>query len=54
MVKIKEVKVDGYKKVIEATDPESNLHCIIAIHSTSLGPSLGGTRIYPYVPLKKL
>ncbi len=48
MVKIKEVKVEGYKKVIEATDPDSNLHCIIAVHSTSLGPSLGGTRIYPY------
>ncbi len=48
MVKIKEVRVEGFKKVIEATDPESNLHCIIAIHSTSLGPSLGGTRIYPY------
>ena len=48
MLKIKEVKVEGFKKVIEATDPESNLHCIIAVHSTSLGPSLGGTRIYPY------
>lgn len=48
MVKIKEVKVEGFKKVIEATDTESNLHCIIAVHSTSLGPSLGGTRIFPY------
>lgn len=48
MLKIIEMKVEGYKKVIEATDDESKLHCIIAIHSTSLGPSLGGTRIYPY------
>lgn len=48
MVNIKEIKVEGFKKVIEATDLESNLHCIIAIHSTSLGPSLGGARIYPY------
>lgn len=48
MVKIKEVRVEGFKKVIEATDPESHLHCIIAVHSTSLGPSLGGTRIFPY------
>lgn len=48
MVKIKEVKIEGYKKVIEATDEDTQLHCIIAIHSTSLGPSLGGTRIYPY------
>ncbi|KIC77124.1 Leucine dehydrogenase [Neochlamydia sp. TUME1] len=48
MVQIKEVKIDGYKKVIEATDPGAHLHCMIAIHDTSLGPSLGGTRIYPY------
>lgn len=52
MVNIKEVKVKGFKKVIEATDPESNLHCIIAIHNTSLGPSLGGARIYPYTSTK--
>lgn len=48
MVNIKEVKVDGYQRVIEAIDPDSNLHCFIAIHNTSLGPSLGGTRIFPY------
>lgn len=48
MLNIKEMEVEGFKKVIEAKDPEANLHCIIAIHSTSLGPSLGGTRIYPY------
>lgn len=48
MVKIKEMKIEGYKKVIEATDEDSHLHCFIAIHDTSLGPSLGGTRIYPY------
>lgn len=53
MVKIKEVPVKGFKKVIEATDPETNLHCIIAIHSTSLGPSLGGTRIFPYASTKE-
>lgn len=48
MLKITELKIEGFKKVIEATDKESKLHCIIAVHSTSLGPSLGGTRIYPY------
>lgn len=48
MITIKEVKIDGYQKVIEATDPKTKLHCFIAIHSTALGPSLGGTRIYPY------
>jgi leucine dehydrogenase len=52
MVNIKELKVEGFKKVIEATDSETQLHCIIAVHSTSLGPSLGGTRIYPYETTK--
>lgn len=48
MLKIKEVHVEGYKKVIEAQDAESGLHCFIAVHNTTLGPALGGTRIYPY------
>ena len=48
MVSIKELTVEGYKRVIEATDSETKLHCIIAIHNTMLGPSLGGTRIFPY------
>ncbi|MCJ0906533.1 Glu/Leu/Phe/Val dehydrogenase [Rhodococcus sp. ARC_M6] len=29
-------------------DPESGLKAIVAIHSTTLGPALGGTRFYPY------
>ncbi len=48
MLKIKEVKVQGYKKIIEASDETSKLHCFIAIHDTTLGPALGGTRMYPY------
>lgn len=48
MLKIKEISVPGYKKVIEGTDPKTNLHCYIAIHDSTLGPALGGTRMYPY------
>lgn len=48
MLKIKELNIPGFKKVIEAQDPEAGLHCFIAIHDTTLGPSLGGARIYPY------
>lgn len=48
MLKITEVSVPGYKKVVEGVDPEIGFHCFIAIHDTTLGPSLGGTRIYPY------
>lgn len=53
MVNIKELNVEGYKRVIEATDSEADLHCIIAIHNTVLGPSLGGTRIFPYASQKE-
>jgi leucine dehydrogenase len=48
MLTIKEIKVPGYHKVIEAINPAANLHSFIAIHDMTLGPSLGGTRIYPY------
>lgn len=49
MITIKDIKIPGYKKVIEAEDPDANLHCFIAIHDSTLGPALGGIRIYPYV-----
>ncbi len=48
MLTIQELKIEGFKKVIEASDPEAKLHCIIAIHNTTLGPALGGARIKTY------
>jgi leucine dehydrogenase len=48
MLNIKEISVQGYQKVIEATDPEVNLHCFVALHNCRLGPALGGTRIHAY------
>lgn len=48
MLDIKEISVPGYKHVIEATDKKAGLHSFIAIHDCTLGPSLGGARIYPY------
>lgn len=38
----------GHEQVVFGNDPASGLRCIIAIHSTALGPALGGTRMYPY------
>lgn len=38
----------GHEQVVFCNDPGSGLRAIIAIHSTALGPSLGGTRFYPY------
>jgi leucine dehydrogenase len=37
-----------YEQVVYNHDPVSGLRAIIAIHSTTLGPALGGTRFYPY------
>ncbi len=48
MATLKEIPVDGYEKVVEVIDTEAKLHGFIAIHSTLLGPSLGGLRIRPY------
>jgi valine dehydrogenase (NAD+) len=38
----------GHEEIIFGNDPASGLKSIIAIHSTALGPALGGTRFYPY------
>lgn len=48
MLEIKEILVPDYEKVIEAKDDKSGLHCFIAIHDTTMGPAMGGARIYPY------
>ncbi|MGZ5469919.1 MAG: Glu/Leu/Phe/Val dehydrogenase dimerization domain-containing protein, partial [Candidatus Aminicenantales bacterium] len=42
------VKGDGYEQIVYCNDDPSGLRAIIAIHSTALGPALGGTRFYPY------
>lgn len=45
---LEEIVVKGYEKVLKVTDKKSGLKAIICIHNTSIGPALGGTRIYPY------
>jgi valine dehydrogenase (NAD+) len=37
-----------YEQVVVCHDPAVGLRAVIAIHSTALGPALGGTRFYPY------
>ena len=39
---------DNHQDVVFCNDPGSGLRAIIAIHDTTLGPALGGTRMYPY------
>jgi leucine dehydrogenase len=38
----------GHEQVVFFHDRDSNLRCVIAIHSTLLGPALGGLRMWPY------
>ncbi|MFF7688024.1 Leu/Phe/Val dehydrogenase [Streptomyces syringium] len=38
----------GHEQVVLCQDRESGLKAVIALHSTALGPALGGTRFYPY------
>lgn len=47
-LKIKDIKVDGYERVIHATNETTQLDCAIAIHNTKLGPALGGVRSWEY------
>lgn len=37
-----------HEQVIFCNDEASGLRAIIGVHSTTLGPALGGTRFYPY------
>ncbi|MEV1047142.1 Glu/Leu/Phe/Val dehydrogenase dimerization domain-containing protein [Streptomyces sp. NPDC049916] len=39
----------GHEQVVICQDRASGLKAVIALHSTALGPALGGTRFYPYV-----
>ena len=48
VLKIEDIKVDGYERVIHATNETTKLDCIIAIHNTKLGPALGGVRSWEY------
>src|SRR5256714_9635824 len=42
------IEAGDHEQVVFCHDRPSGLRAIVAIHSTALGPSLGGTRFYPY------
>ena len=48
MARIERLCVAGFEDVVFCRDEQSGLHAIIAIHDTSLGPAVGGTRMLPY------
>ncbi|MCH0542134.1 Glu/Leu/Phe/Val dehydrogenase [Streptomyces sp. MUM 203J] len=41
-------ELGGHEQVVLCQDRASGLKAVIAIHSTALGPALGGTRFYAY------
>jgi valine dehydrogenase (NAD+) len=48
MLSSKQLAVPGFEDVRICEDPASGLRAIVAVHDTTLGPALGGTRFYPY------
>ena len=46
---IEEISIPGYEKVLKIINEKAKLKAFIAIHNSVLGPTLGGTRIYPYM-----
>jgi leucine dehydrogenase len=38
----------GHERVLFCSNPDVGLEAIIAVHSTVLGPGLGGVRMWPY------
>ena len=47
-MKIRETRVPGYERVLLGSDDAAGYQGIIAIHSTVLGPAVGGTRYWSY------
>lgn len=47
-LKISRIPQPNYEQVVKCEDPESGLRALIAVHDTTLGPALGGLRMWPY------
>jgi leucine dehydrogenase len=48
MFSFAELEKTGHEQVVLCHHTDSNLKAIIAIHNTTLGPALGGCRMFPY------
>ena len=47
-MKIREISVPGYERVVCGMDEAAGYQGIVVIHSTALGPAVGGTRYWSY------
>jgi leucine dehydrogenase len=45
---LERMEEDGFEEVAYGLDAATGLRAIVAVHSTVLGPGLGGTRFYPF------
>lgn len=48
MLTFKKLYSMGHEEVVIFSEPSCGLKAIVAIHDTTLGPALGGTRMWPY------
>ena len=48
MIEVTEKSVPEYERVVFGKDKASGYHGIVVIHSTALGPAVGGTRYWSY------
>ena len=44
---------DNHEHIAFFSDEESGLKAIVAIHNTTLGPAMGGCRMFPMPVMKK-
>src|SRR5258707_130321 len=47
-MELTEFTVPGYERVLRAEEPSKGWCAIVAIHDTTLGPALGGLRMWKY------
>jgi len=47
-MKLERIAQEGYEQIFKCEDPDSGLRAVIAVHNTTLGPALGGLRMWPY------
>lgn len=48
MTVYRDAAAPGYERVLRCEDPRSGLNAVIAVHDTTLGPALGGCRMWRY------
>ncbi len=47
-MQISEISVPGYERIVRGVDDAAGYHGIVFVHSTVLGPAVGGTRFWSY------